>query len=158
MEEVRYIKGIIGRGEVEENRYGELEIRVRKEEVRNIARILKDHSELEYKNIIDITGVDMGEKIEVIYMLQSVRKNRRIRIKSEVENKDLEIETIVDIFRGAEWSEREVYDMFGVYFKNHGDMRRILTDYGFKGNPLRKEYNEVIGMRYDEEKKGVVIE
>lgn len=158
-EEVRYIKGVLGRRvEVEENKYGELEVRVRKEDVRQVMRVLRDHSEMEYKGWIDITGVDRGEKIEIVYMLLSVRKNRRIRVKSEVDNEDMEIDSVIDIYKGADWSEREVYDMFGVYFRNHGDMRRLLTDYGFKGNPLRKEYNEVIGMRYDEEKKGVRVE
>lgn len=125
-------------------------------DVKNVLRVLKDHSNYCCKVLVDVIGVDMKEEgLVLVYELLSVRYSERVRVKCRL-NEDSEVESVVGLFKGSDWLEREVYDMFGVYFRNHGDLRRLLTDYGFKGNPLRKDFNKVYGVRYDEERKMVV--
>lgn len=110
----------------------------------------------------DITAVDYptrDQRFEVVYNLLSVRHNSRIRVKTYADE-STPVPSITSLFDGANWYEREVYDMFGVFFTDHPDLRRILTDYGFDGHPLRKDfpltgYTEI---RYDEEKKRIVVE
>jgi len=127
-----------------------------------VLTFLRDHSQCQFKQVQDITAVDYPERdqrFEVVYNLLSVKSSGRIRVKtyaSEVEP----VPSAVDIFRGADWYERETWDLYGVFFEGHPDLRRILTDYGFEGHPLRKDfpltgYTEV---RYDEERKRVVYE
>ncbi|KAG4300920.1 hypothetical protein PCANB_002773 [Pneumocystis canis] len=123
---------------------------------------LRDHTSCQFKSVMDIAGVDYPEReyrFEVVYNMLSIRHNTRIRVKIYA-NETSHVPSIVDLFQGANWYEREAYDMFGIFFVNHPDLRRILTDYGFEGHPLRKDfpltgYTEV---RYDEEKKRVVVE
>ncbi|KAI5287756.1 NADH-ubiquinone oxidoreductase 30.4 kDa subunit, mitochondrial [Ascosphaera acerosa] len=123
---------------------------------------LQRHTNAEYTSLSDITAVDFPtrqNRFEVVYNLLSVRHNSRIRVKTYADEAT-PVPSITGLFDGALWYEREVYDMFGVFFVGHPDLRRIMTDYGFDGHPLRKDfpltgYTEV---RYDEEKKRVVVE
>lgn len=111
---------------------------------------------------MDISGVDFPERekrFEVVYHLLSIRHQGRIRVKTYAGEAD-NVPSACELFRGADWYEREAWDLYGIYFSNHPDLRRILTDYGFEGHPLRKDfpltgYTEV---RYDEERKRVVYE
>ncbi|KAN0100826.1 hypothetical protein V8E55_000810 [Tylopilus felleus] len=127
-----------------------------------VLTFLRDHSQGQFKSVADITAVDFPERekrFEVVYNLLSIKHAGRIRVKTYAGEAD-PIPSVVSVFRGADWYEREVWDMFGVFFSGHPDLRRILTDYGFEGHPLRKDfpltgYTEV---RYDEERKRVVYE
>lgn len=127
-----------------------------------VMTFLKDHTSAQYKTVMDVTAVDFPartNRFEVVYNLLSVRYNSRIRVKTYA-SETSPVPSIARIFEGTNWYERETYDMFGVFFEGHPDLRRILTDYGFEGHPLRKDfpvtgYTEV---RYDEEKKRVVYE
>ena len=123
---------------------------------------LKLHTAAEYTQVSDITAVDFPGKparFEVVYNMLSVRHNSRLRVKTYADE-TTPVPSITPLFDGANWYEREVYDLFGVLFVGHPDLRRIMTDYGFDGHPLRKDfpmtgYTEI---RYDEEKKRVVYE
>ncbi|PIL29612.1 transporter [Ganoderma sinense ZZ0214-1] len=127
-----------------------------------VLTFLRDHSQCQYKACMDISGVDFPERdqrFEVVYHLLSVKYGSRIRVKTYASEVD-SVPSATSVFRGADWYEREVWDLYGVFFKDHPDLRRILTDYGFEGHPLRKDfpltgYTEV---RYDEERKRVVYE
>lgn len=127
-----------------------------------VITFLKKHHRTQFTNIVDIAGMDVparANRFEIIYNLLSIRHNARIRIKSYTD--DLTpIDSIVPVFKGADWYEREIYDMFGVIFKGHPDLRRILTDYGFEGHPFRRDfplsgYEEV---RFDEDTRRIVYE
>jgi len=123
---------------------------------------LKYHTAAEFTCVADITAVDYptrDQRFEVVYNLLSVRHNARIRVKTYADEAS-PVPSICSLYDGANWYEREVYDMFGVFFVDHPDLRRIMTDYGFDGHPLRKDfpltgYTEI---RYDEEKKRIVVE
>lgn len=131
----------------------------------NVVRViyfLQRHINSQYKLIIDIAGVDYPTKdkrFEVNYLFLSIRFNTRIRIKVQVAEYE-PVPSITGIFPGANWFEREVWDMYGIYFSYHPDLRRILTDYGFEGHPLRKDFplTGYVEVRYDFEKKRVVHE
>jgi len=128
----------------------------------NFVRFLKTHSILKFSHLMDVWGVDYPSeknRFEVNYLLLSIRYNIRLVIKVTVEE-DGAVDSLQPLFNSAGWLEREVWDMFGVYFMGHNDLRRILTDYGFEGHPLRKDfplsgYTEV---RYDDGEKRVVEE
>lgn len=123
---------------------------------------LKNHTAAEFTAVMDITAVDYptrDARFEIVYNLLSVRHNSRIRVKTYADEAR-PVPSITSLYDGANWYEREVYDLFGVFFVNHPDLRRIMTDYGFDGHPLRKDfpltgYTEI---RYDEEKKRIVVE
>ncbi|KAL1955691.1 hypothetical protein VTO42DRAFT_8163 [Malbranchea cinnamomea] len=127
-----------------------------------VMTFLRDHTSAEYKQVSDITAVDFPTReyrFEVVYNLLSVRHNSRIRVKTYADEAT-PVPSITCLYDGAAWYEREVYDLFGVFFVGHPDLRRIMTDYGFDGHPLRKDfpltgYTEI---RYDEEKKRIVVE
>ncbi|KAL8658586.1 MAG: hypothetical protein Q9202_007515 [Teloschistes flavicans] len=127
-----------------------------------VMSFLKYHTAAEYTMIADITAVDYptrNNRFEVVYNLLSVRHNSRIRVKTYADEAT-PVPSITSLYDGANWYEREVYDLFGVFFTGHPDLRRIMTDYGFDGHPLRKDfpltgYTEI---RYDEEKKRIVVE
>ncbi|KAL8291746.1 hypothetical protein RQP46_002004 [Phenoliferia psychrophenolica] len=127
-----------------------------------VMTFLKEHTNTQYKQVIDLCGVDFptrSHRFEVVYHLLSVKHNSRIRVKTYADEVS-PVPSITPLFAGADWYEREAWDMYGIFFTNHPDLRRILTDYGFEGHPLRKDfpltgYTEV---RYDEEKKRVVSE
>lgn len=148
------MKEILGDKVVVELRNGEEEVIIvkDKEDIVEVLEILKNNTLLQYKNIIDITAVDQQDSIKLVYILLSTRFSRRIRVVCEVEDN---IRSVRGVFEGANWLEREVFDMFGIRFKNHGDLRRILTDYGFKGNPLLKSFKGNENVRYNEEIKAV---
>jgi NADH dehydrogenase (ubiquinone) Fe-S protein 3 len=123
---------------------------------------LKNHSNARFRLLVDICGVDYPsrkERFEVVYNLLSVQFNSRIRVQTSVDE-ITPIASAVGIFPSAGWWEREVWDMFGVYFTNHPDLRRILTDYGFEGHPLRKDFplSGYLEVRYDDSEKRVVSE
>ena len=123
---------------------------------------LKTHSSTKFRQLIDITAVDYPERdkrFKMVYLLLSHEKNSRIKIEFDIKEGEI-LSSLTSIFPSANWMEREVFDMYGVEFKDHPDLRRILTDYGFKGHPLRKDFpltghNEV---RYSEEDKKVIYE
>jgi len=127
-----------------------------------VLTFLRDHSQCQFKSCVDISGADYPERdkrFEVVYHLLSFSQAGRIRVKTYAGEVDA-VPSAVPVFRGADWYEREAWDLFGIFFEGHPDLRRILTDYGFEGHPLRKDfpltgYTEV---RYDEERKRVVYE
>lgn len=138
-------------------------IYVNKNDLITFLTFLKNDKTLSYKILLDVFGADfLGQKtprFEVIYLLLSLKLNNRIVVKVEVED-EVTIPTSSTVFSAAGWFEREVFDMYGIVFENHPDLRRILTDYGFEGHPLRKDfpltgYKEV---RYDESQKKVIYE
>jgi len=127
-----------------------------------IILFFKNHTNCQYKILTSISGVDYPEKkvrFEVVYELLSVRYNSRIRIKTYVDEITT-IESITSAYNAADWWEREIWDLFGVFFVNHPDLRRILTDYGFEGHPLRKDFplSGYVEVRYDERQKRVICE
>jgi NADH dehydrogenase (ubiquinone) Fe-S protein 3 len=130
--------------------------------VYQVLSFLKLHTSSQYKILADMTAVDYPEKekrFEVVYNLLSVSFNSRIRVKTYV-NEMAALPTASTLFPCANWLEREIWDMYGIYFTQHNDLRRILTDYGFEGHPLRKDFplNGYISVRYDDVNKIVVCE
>ena len=113
------------------------------ERVVEVARLLRDDSALEFEMLTDVTAVDyLGEepRFEMVYHFYSVAGNRRLRIKARVTEESAEIESLVDVYASANWMEREVWDLYGIRFKGHPDLRRILLYEEFEGHPLRKDY------------------
>ncbi|GAA97828.1 uncharacterized protein L969DRAFT_52568 [Mixia osmundae IAM 14324] len=140
----------------------ELTLYVAPDSVVQVLTFLRDHSNTQYKSAVDVCGVDYPtrpKRFEVVYNLLSVKHNSRIRVKTYADEVS-PVPSSVGVFRGADWYEREIYDLFGVFFTGHPDLRRILTDYGFEGHPLRKDFplTGTTEVRYDEEKKRVVSE
>ncbi|MDR3518262.1 MAG: NADH-quinone oxidoreductase subunit C [Azospirillaceae bacterium] len=124
--------------------------------------MLRGHPDFQFRQLMDITAVDFperAERFEVVYHLLSLKFNRRIRIKV-MTDEDTPVASVTGVFSTANWFEREVWDMFGVFFAEHPDLRRLLTDYGFDGHPLRKEFpmTGFVEVRYDDEQKRVVYE
>ena len=123
---------------------------------------LKTNEKCKFKQLVDITAVDYPQRekrFKIIYLLLSHENNLRILVNTEIEDKT-EVPSITKIFPSANWMEREIFDMYGISFKNHPDLRRILTDYGFEGYPLRKDF-PLTGhteVRYSEDKKKVISE
>ncbi len=142
--------------------HGELTITVARERIGEVLTKLRDDLDCQFEILIDICGVDYParkNRFDVVYHLLSVRRNHRIRIKLETDEAT-PVPSVISVFPGANWYEREAYDMYGILFSDHPDLRRLLTDYGFEGYPLRKDfpltgYKEV---RYDDEQKRVVYE
>jgi len=140
----------------------ELLIEISENNLVDVIQFLKSNEKCKFKQLIDIAGVDYPEKekrFELIYLFLSHENNLRIKLLIKLEISQT-INSITKIFPSANWMEREVFDMYGIKFKNHPDLRRILTDYGFKGHPLRKDFpltgfNEV---RYSEKDKKVIYE
>ena len=140
----------------------ELLIEIRENDLLDTIQFLKSNEKCKFRQLIDIAGVDYpGEekRFKLVYLLLSHEHNHRIKILINFETNQIK-NSITKIFPSANWMEREVFDMYGIKFKNHPDLRRILTDYGFKGHPLRKDFpltgfNEV---RYSEKEKKVVYE
>jgi NADH-quinone oxidoreductase subunit C len=141
---------------------GELTVMAKAADIVKVARFLRDDPGCLFKCIIDVTAVDWPgreNRFDVVYHLLSPRINQRIRVKAEVGEGE-SIASLIDVYRGADWFEREVYDLYGVLFTGHPDMRRILTDYGFEGHPLRKDFplTGFVEVRYDDEQKRVVYD
>ncbi|CAG8452534.1 7399_t:CDS:2 [Diversispora eburnea] len=127
-----------------------------------VMTFLRDHTGSQFKQVQDICGVDYpsrSKRFEVVYNMLSLRYNARIRVKTYADEAS-PVPSIVSLFNGANWFEREAYDMYGIFFTDHPDLRRILTDYGFEGYPLRKDFplTGYVEVRYDDEKKRVVAE
>ena len=142
--------------------FGELLIETSEEELIDVIIFLKSNDKLKFRQLIDIAGVDYPDdekRFKLIYLLLSHEKNIRIKvsINFEVEKK---IPTITKIYPSANWMEREVFDMYGITFKDHPDLRRILTDYNFEGHPLRKDFplTGFTEVRYSEKEKKVIYE
>jgi len=141
---------------------GELSVTVAASEILPFLRLLRDDARFGFVNLIDICGVDWPsreKRFDVVYHLLSPRQNLRIRVKV-MTDEDTPIPSVTAVFPGADWFEREVYDLYGVLFTGHPDLRRILTDYGFDGHPLRKDFplSGLVEVRYDDEQKRVVYE
>jgi NADH-quinone oxidoreductase subunit C len=141
---------------------GELTLHVCIEALERIVRFLRDDSACRFEMLIDVCGVDYPEReprFDVVYHLLSVSNNLRIRVKVGVEEEGA-VPSVCALYSTAGWFEREVWDMFGVYFTDHPDLRRILTDYGFEGHPLRKDFplTGYVETRYDDDQKRVVYE
>ena len=140
----------------------ELLIEVDEKDIIDVVQFLKSNENCKFKQLIDIAGVDYPDnekRFELVYLFLSHENNSRIKVSIKFET-DQSINSLTKIFPSANWMEREVFDMYGIKFKNHPDLRRILTDYGFKGHPLRKDFpltgfNEV---RYSEKDKKVIYE
>ena len=140
----------------------ELLIEIRENDLIEVVQFLKSNEKLKFRQLMDIAGVDYPEKekrFNLIYLFLSHENNNRIKLLIKFNTSQI-INSITKIFPSANWMEREVFDMYGIKFKNHPDLRRILTDYGFKGHHLRKDFpltgfNEV---RYSEKEKKVVYE
>jgi NADH-quinone oxidoreductase subunit C len=142
--------------------YGELTFTVHRETIVDSIRMLHDDPESRFISIIDVCGVDYPEReerFEVVYHLLSPYRNQRIRLKVHTDD-EIPVPSITAVFPGADWFEREAYDFYGILFSGHPDLRRILTDYGFDGHPLRKDFPTTgyVEVRYDEERKRVVYE
>lgn len=123
---------------------------------------LRDDEHCMFSQLMDVTAVDYPnrpERFEVVYNLLSLKKNRRIRVKLSVEE-NIGVPSSVEVYAAANWFEREVWDMYGIFFLYHPDLRRILTDYGFEGHPQRKDFplTGYVELRYDEDQKRVVYE
>ena len=139
---------------------GELTLTVNAADIVVVATFLRDDQRCAFVCFIDVTAVDWPQRerrFDVVYHLLSPTKNRRIRIKLEVDEAT-PVASLVDVFPGANWFEREVYDLYGVVFTGHPDLRRLLTDYGFEGHPLRKDFplTGFVEVRFDDEQKRVV--
>jgi NADH-quinone oxidoreductase subunit C len=143
-------------------RHGELCIRVERELLPRVLSFLRDDPQCRFTVLCDICGVDYPDRplrFEVVYNLLSMSHNRRIRIKVDTDEEH-PLPSAVALFSSAGWWEREAWDLFGIYFAGNPDLRRILTDYGFDGHPLRKDFplTGYVEMRYDEQQKRVVYE
>jgi NADH-quinone oxidoreductase subunit C len=142
--------------------YGELTLEAAAHRIVDVLTHLRDDADLRFRQLIDLTCVDYpdrAKRFDVVYHLLSLAKNRRVRVKIETDE-ETPAPTIVGVFPVADWFEREAFDMFGVVFEGHPDLRRLLTDYGFTGFPLRKDFpmTGYVEVRYDEQQKRVVYE
>lgn len=142
--------------------YDELTLWIKLSSLTKVATFLRDHETTLCQQLMDICGVDYPERrerFEVVYNLLSLKRNLRVRLKVAVGEGE-SVPTLTGVFRSAGWWEREAYDMFGIPFKDHPDLRRILTDYDFEGFPLRKDFplTGFVEVRYSEEKEAVVYE
>jgi NADH-quinone oxidoreductase subunit C len=145
-----------------EIRHRELSVRIERDALTEVLRHLRDDPECRFTILCDICGVDYPERplrFEVVYNLLSMSLNQRIRLKVQTSEDD-PIPSATALFSSAGWWEREAWDLFGIYFAGNPDLRRILTDYGFEGHPMRKDFplTGYVELRYDEEQKRVVYE
>jgi NADH-quinone oxidoreductase subunit C len=141
---------------------GELTVVTDAEHIREVLRFLRDDGSCRFSCLLDIAGVDYpGRELrfEVVYHLLSPTQNLRVRVKIAA-GEDTQVPSAVAVFPSANWYEREAFDLYGILFSDHPDLRRILTDYGFAGHPLRKDFplTGYVEVRYDDEKKRVVYE
>jgi len=141
---------------------GELTITVAAASIARVLAWLRDEPNMLFKELIDICGVDYPERdprFDVVYHLLSMHHNQRIRVKIETDEAT-PVPSAIEVFRAANWFERETWDMYGIAFAGHPDLRRLLTDYGFDGHPLRKDFplTGYVEMRYDPEQQRVVYE
>jgi NADH-quinone oxidoreductase subunit C len=142
--------------------HGELTIAANAADIVAVVTFLRDDPRCQFWNIVDVTAIDWPareRRFDVVYHFLSPKQNRRIRVKV-VADEASPVPSIIGVFPGADWFERETYDLYGVLFTGHPDMRRILTDYGFEGHPLRKDFplTGFVEVRYDDEQKRVVYD
>ena len=140
----------------------ELAVHARRAEIIKVITFLRDDPICKFQSLIDVCGVDYPSRerrFDVVYHFLSMAHNSRIRVKITTDE-DVPVHSIASIFPNADWYEREAFDMYGIAFDNHPDLRRILTDYGFEGHPLRKDFplSGFVEVRYDEERKSVIYE
>lgn len=161
-EQAKYIKKLLPKADVREpNEFGNLIIYIDAKDIVKALKALRDDKDLSFKMLLDVFGIDMlgvrEPRFEMVYNLLSFKLNNRITVKVAL-NDGEKVDSVCEVFSCANWFEREAFDMFGIEFNNHPDLRRILTDYGFEGHPLRKDfpltgYKEVA---YDDKQKKVV--
>jgi NADH-quinone oxidoreductase subunit C len=159
----QHIAGALGAAVIsKEVAFGELTLTVERDSIVSVATFLRDDPKCRFISFVDVCGADYperDERFDVVYHFMSPHLNHRVRVKLSVDDVT-PVPSITGVFRGADWFERETYDLYGVLFSGHGDLRRILTDYGFDGHPLRKDFpvTGFVQVRYDEERKRVVYE
>ena len=149
---------------------GEVTVECLPEHYLDIMTTLRDHADLHFESLVDLCGVDYstyknepweGKRFAVVSQLVSVKNNQRIRVRVWAQDDDFPVvDTVTEIYNSADWYEREAFDLYGILFNNHPDLRRILTDYGFVGHPFRKDFpiSGYVEMRYDEAEKRVVYQ
>lgn len=155
--------------------FDELTLIVRARDVNSVCKVLRDHKDLSFDTLMDLCGVDYstysgednsldvtrGNRFSVVYHLLSVDLNQRLRVKVFAEDNEFPvIDSVMEIWPAANWFEREAFDLYGIVFSGHSDLRRILTDYGFVGSPFRKDFplSGYVEMRYDAEQKRVIYQ
>jgi NADH-quinone oxidoreductase subunit C len=143
-----------------EHRFGELTLLAARESIVEVLTLLRD--QYEFQQLVDICGVDYPDRplrFDSVYHLLSLTKNRRIRIKVQTDE-DTPVPSVISVYPAANWFEREAFDMYGITYSDHPDLRRLLTDYGFQGYPLRKDFplSGYVEVRWDDELKRVVYE
>ena len=141
---------------------GELTLHVHTGAIVRVLIYLRDQPNCQFKMMVDLCGVDYPEReerFEVVYHLLSLKHNQRVRVKVTTDE-STPVPSVTGVFGAANWYEREVWDMYGVYFAEHPDLRRLLTDYGFEGHPMRKDFPQTgyVEVQYDEEQKRVVYQ
>ena len=142
--------------------FDELMVRARRDLIVKVLTFLRDDVNCRFQQLMDVCGVDYPERekrFEVVYNLLSLTHNMRVRVKVETDE-ETPVPSVSGVFSSATWWEREAWDLFGIYFSEHPDLRRIMTDYGFDGHPLRKDFplTGYVEVRYDDEQKRVVYE
>jgi NADH-quinone oxidoreductase subunit C len=142
--------------------FGQLTVAVSADKIVEVVRHLRDDPGCRFVSFVDVTAVDYPgreNRFDVVYHFLSPTLNERIRLRAEA-SETTQVPSIIDVFPGADWFERECYDLYGVIFTGHPDMRRLLTDYGFDGHPLRKDFplTGFVEVRYDDQEKRVVYE
>ena len=157
-----YLEGVLPGGVSAELAYGELTLSVTSGGLMKVMRLLHDDPQCQFVCMIDVCGVDYPgreKRFDVVYHLLSPKQNQRIRVKV-MTDEQTPVPSVTEIWPGADWFEREAYDMYGILFTGHPDLRRLLTDYGFEGYPLRKDFplTGYVEVRYDDERKRVVYE
>ncbi len=149
--------------------FGELTVELPREHIRSVCTALRDENDFKFEQLIDVCGVDYltygegvwtGPRFAVVYHLLSVSNNHRIRLRAFVDDHMPRIDSVNDIWNSANWFEREAFDLYGIAFDGHPDLRRILTDYGFIGHPFRKDFpvSGNVEMRYDPEQGRVIYQ
>ena len=149
--------------------HNEVNIVVAKEKLLEVCKLLRDEPDFAFEQLIDVCGVDYLEyqngswdkpRFASVYHLLSIKNNHRVRVKTYLEEDSLIVDSVIELWNSANWFEREAFDLYGILYDGHPDLRRILTDYGFVGHPFRKDFPLIgnVEMRYDESKKRVVYE
>lgn len=140
----------------------ELIVTVQRSAIGPVLTVLRDTPAFSFEQLLDVTAADYpdrAERFEVVYILLSLKNNQRMRVKVSTDE-DTPVPSVIDVYPAANWYERETWDMYGVFFDGHPDLRRILTDYGFEGHPFRKDFplTGYVECRYDEDQKRIVFE
>ena len=157
-----YLEGVLPADTLLMVAFAELTVSTQSDQLIKVMRVLHDDPQCQFVCMIDVCGVDhpgRAQRFDVVYHLLSPKQNLRVRVKVETDERT-PVPSVTEIWPGAEWFEREAYDMYGILFTDHPDLRRLLTDYGFEGYPLRKDFplTGYVEVRYDDERKRVVYE